>query len=136
MSRRHRMGIMCAVSVALLAGLAAMRAQEQALAKGPAKIETVLRVDLAAEEGAVLAGTTSAMRVTVPPRTATPDHTHTQRTSIVIMLQGALTDVRGDAKKEYAPGDVFTVPEGTTHHAENYGTSPVVYIEINTSPKK
>jgi hypothetical protein len=28
------------------------------------------------------------------------------------------------------------VAEGTTHHAENYGTTPLVYIEINTTAKK
>jgi quercetin dioxygenase-like cupin family protein len=135
MLRRHIAGSVCGVLV-LIAGYASLRAQDQPLAKAPAKIETVLRVDLAAEEGPALAGVTSAMRVTVAPRTTTPDHTHTQRTSIVIMVEGTLTDVRGDAKKEYKLGDVFTVAEGTTHHAENYGTVPVVYIEINTSPKK
>jgi quercetin dioxygenase-like cupin family protein len=136
MLRRYQVEMIGSVALATLLGSVTMRAQEPALAKAPAKIETVLRVDLAAEEGAALAGVTSAMRVTVPAKTITPDHTHTQRTSIVIMLEGTLTDVRGDAKKEYKLGDVFTVSEGTTHHAENYGTVPVVYIEINTSPKK
>lgn len=135
MLRRYISGGVCGAFF-LIAGYASLCAQDAQLAKAPAKIETVLRVDLAAEEGAALAGIESAMRVTVQPRTITPDHTHTQRTSIVIMLEGTLTDVRGDAKKEYKLGDVFTVPEGTTHHAENYGTVPVVYIEINTSPKK
>ena len=39
-------------------------------------------------------------------------------------------------KHEYKPGDVVKVSEGTTHHAENYGTTPVVYVEINTTAKK
>jgi len=136
MSRRDRARFAGLASCALLAAVVSLRAQEPALAKAPAKIETVLRVDLAAEEGPALAGVESAMRVTVQPRTTAADHTHTQRTSIVIMLEGTLTDVRGDAKKDYKAGDVFTIPEGTTHHVENSGTVPVVYIEIKTSPKK
>jgi mannose-6-phosphate isomerase-like protein (cupin superfamily) len=39
-------------------------------------------------------------------------------------------------KHEYKVGDVIQVSEGTTHHAENYGTVPAVYIEINTTAKK
>jgi mannose-6-phosphate isomerase-like protein (cupin superfamily) len=44
--------------------------------------------------------------------------------------------VRGSVKREYKTGDVIQVSEGTTHHAENYGTIPAVYIEINTTAAK
>jgi mannose-6-phosphate isomerase-like protein (cupin superfamily) len=63
----------------------------------------------------------------------TSDHTHTGRTSIFVILEGALTEVRGNERHEYRAGDVVTVAEGVTHHAENYGTVPVIYIELNTT---
>jgi uncharacterized cupin superfamily protein len=52
------------------------------------------------------------------------------------MIQGTLTEVRGSVRHEYKSGDVIKVSEGTTHHAENSGTTPAVYIEINTTAKK
>jgi quercetin dioxygenase-like cupin family protein len=83
-----------------------------------------------------LAGTNVAQRVTIGPGTKMADHTHTGRTSLLIMVQGALTEVRGNVRHEYKTGDVIQVSEGVTHHAENSGTVPAVYIEINTTAKK
>jgi quercetin dioxygenase-like cupin family protein len=74
--------------------------------------------------------------VTVAPGSKTAEHTHTGRTSLLIMIAGTLTEVRGQVRHEYKPGDVVQVSEGTTHHAENYGTVPVVYVEINTTAKR
>ena len=108
-------------------------AQDQTLTTGQPKVEVLVTADLA-EVG--LSGTNVAQRVTIGPRTRMADHTHTGRTSLLIMLQGALTEVRGSVKHEYKAGDVVQVSEGVTHHAENYGTSPAVYIEINTTARK
>jgi len=83
-----------------------------------------------------LAGSIAAVRVTVAPGIMAADHTHTGRTSIVVMVQGSLTDVRGGARREYHAGDVVTVAEGVPHHAENHGAVPVVYVELNATAKK
>ena len=64
------------------------------------------------------------------------DHAHTGRTSLLIMVAGALTEVRGNVRHEYKTGEVIQVSEGTTHHVENYSTVPAVYIEINMTAKK
>jgi len=121
--------------VVLAAGTLAggVLAQDQTLTTGQPKVEILVTADLA-EVG--LSGTNVAQRVTIGPRTRMADHAHTGRTSLLIMLQGALTEVRGSVKHEYKAGDVVQVSEGVTHHAENYGTSPAVYIEINTTAKK
>ena len=83
-----------------------------------------------------LAGNIAAVRLTLAPGIMTADHTHTGRTSIFVMVQGVLTDVRGAGKREYRAGDVVTVAEGVTHHAENHGTVPVVYVELNATANK
>jgi len=121
------------IGLGMLAGIAVVQAQDKPLTKGSSQIDQVANVDLA-EVG--LAGNSAAVRVTIPPGIMTADHTHTGRTSIVVLVQGALTEVRGDTKHQYKPGDVITVAEGVTHHAENPGSVPVVYIEINTTAKK
>src|SRR5262245_24224766 len=133
MRRRTQVGL--AVSMFGLLSLTGTvgLAQEKPLATGQPQVEVLVTTQLS-EVG--LAGTNVAQRVTIAPRTMMADHTHTSRTSLLIMVQGALTEVRGNVKHEYKAGDVIQVSEGTTHHAENHGTVPAVYIEINTTAKK
>ena len=134
MSRRDHLGTIVSVfSLFALVGHATLAAQEKTLTTGQPKVEVLVTTELS-EVG--LSGTNVAQRVTIAPGTKMADHTHTGRTSLLIMVQGALTEVRGSSKNEYKTGDVIKVSEGTTHHAENYGTVPAVYIEINTTAKK
>jgi len=134
MSRRHHVGtIVSLVSLLALPGHVALVAQDRTLTTGQPKVEVLVTTELS-EVG--LSGTNVAQRVTIGPGMKMADHTHTGRTSLIIMVQGALTEVRGSVKHEYTAGDVIKVSEGTTHHAENYGTVPAVYIEINTTAKK
>jgi len=134
MSRRVQLGtIVSLFSLVALVGSLPLAAQGNTLATGQPKVEVLVTTELS-EVG--LSGTNVAQRVTIPAGTKMADHTHTGRTSLLIMVQGALTEVRGTTKHEYKPGDVIKVSEGTTHHAENYGTVPAVYIEINTTAKK
>jgi quercetin dioxygenase-like cupin family protein len=134
MSRRVQRGtIVSLVSLVAVVGSTSLAAQDKTLTTGQPKVEVLVTTELS-EVG--LSGTNVAQRVTIPPGTKMADHTHTGRTSLLIMVQGALTEVRGATTHEYQPGDVIKVSEGTTHHAENYGTVPAVYIEINTTAKK
>jgi quercetin dioxygenase-like cupin family protein len=130
--RHVKAGLWSAV-VAALVGTAAAQAQNATLTKGRLQAEPQATVDLA-EVG--LAGNIATVRLTLAPGIMTDDHTHTGRTSIFVMVQGVLTDVRGTSKREYRAGDVVTVAEGVTHHAENHGTVPVVYVEMNATAKK
>ena len=122
-----------AIVAVLAGGAVGVQAQTAGLVAGQLQSEPQGTVDLA-EVG--LAGNIAAVRLTLAPGIMTKDHTHMGRTSIFVMVQGVLTDVRGASKKEYRAGDVVTVAEGVTHHAENHGTVPVVYVELNASAKK
>jgi quercetin dioxygenase-like cupin family protein len=134
MQGQIRIGRLVAVlGVLTCLGIGLALAQDKPLANGQPKVEVLVTTNLS-EVG--LSGTNVAQRVTIAPGTKMADHTHTGRTSLLIMVQGALTEVRGSVKREYKTGDVIQVSEGTTHHAENYGTIPAVYIEINTTATK
>jgi len=133
MRRRHVTPGLWSAVVAALVGAAAAQAQNAPLTSGRLQSEPQATVDLA-EVG--LAGNIAAVRLTLAPGIMTMDHTHTGRTSIFVMVQGVLTDVRGTSKRDYRTGDVVTVAEGVTHHAENHGTVPVVYVELNATAKK
>jgi len=131
--RRCVATIVHSVGFALLFCVVGMQAQDKPLVLGQTKLERLVTVDLA-QVG--LQGESAAQRITIAPGIMTADHTHTGRTSLIVMVQGTLTEVRGTAKTEYKAGDVIPVAEGTTHHAENYGTVPVIYVEVNTTAKK
>ena len=122
---------LCAV-VLLVATVSPAFAQTTVV-EGPSKTESVATVNLA-EVG--LTGSLTAGRVTIDPGIKRPDHTHMARTSLLIVIQGTLTEVRGATTHEYHTGDVVTVSEGATHHAENHGTVPLVYIEINATANR
>lgn len=124
---------MWSVAGAALVAAVAVQAQNTPLTSGRLNAEPQATVDLA-EVG--LPGSIAAVRLTLAPGIMTADHTHMGRTSIFVMVQGVLTDVRGGARREYRAGDVVTVAEGVTHHAENHGTVPVVYVELNATANK
>jgi quercetin dioxygenase-like cupin family protein len=125
--------VLATVAAYVLVETISVRAQDRPLTVGQPTVEVLVTTELS-EVG--LPGTSVAQRVTIPPGTKMADHTHSGRTSLLIMVQGALTEVRGIERHEYKTGDVIKVSEGVTHHAENYGTVPAVYIEINTTAKK
>ena len=96
--------------------------------------ETVAKVDLA--EVGLAGGAASATRFTYAPGKAMAPHTHTGRTSIIVIVQGQLTERRGDAVRVLKAGDVATVAEGATHANENAGADPLIYVEINITGTK
>ena len=132
MAHRARVWSIGAVVLAVLVGIGVARAQEKPLVAGQSTVDRLFTVDLS-DVG--LAGNSSASRLTLPPGIMTADHTHTGRTSLLVMVQGTLTEVRSNVRHDYKPGDVIAVGEGATHHAENRGTVPVIYVEINTTKK-
>jgi quercetin dioxygenase-like cupin family protein len=121
------------VVLVVLAGVVTVTAQDTLVVTARSKTEPQAAVDLA-EVG--LAGKLTATRVTIAPGTMNTEHTHAGRTSILVIVQGSLTEVRGSSKRQYSAGDVVTVAEGVTHHAENHASVPVVYVEINATTKK
>ena len=133
MTRLHAGTIVVVFALLGCFGSSGLSAQDKPLTTAQPKVEVLVTTQLS-EVG--LPGTNVAQRVTIGAGTKMADHTHTGRTSLLILTQGALTEFRGTVKHEYKAGDVVQVSEGTTHHVENYGTVPAIYIEINTTAKK
>ena len=83
MSRRVEFGIIVSLfSLVALVGATSLAAQEKTLATGQPKVEVLVTTELS-EVG--LSGTSVAQRVTIPAGTMMADHTHTGRTSLLIM---------------------------------------------------
>jgi quercetin dioxygenase-like cupin family protein len=104
-------------------------AQQKPVDPNRPQSENVAKVSLS--EVGLPAGAASATRFTYAPGKAMPPHTHTGRTSIIVIVQGQLTERRGEAVRVLKAGDVATVAEGATHANENAGTENLIYVEIN-----
>ena len=80
-------------------------------------------------EVGLAAGNASVTKFTYTPGMAMTPHTHTGRTSIITVVQGNLTESRGETKRVYGPGSVVIVYEGTTRQRER--GPETVYVEVN-----
>jgi quercetin dioxygenase-like cupin family protein len=122
------------LGLALFLGAGHMRAQQPAADPNRPASEMVAKVSLA--EVGLPAGAASATRFVYGTGKAMAPHTHTGRTSIITVVQGELTEHRGDVVHVYKAGDVITVAEGTTHANENAGREPLIYVEVNITGTK
>jgi quercetin dioxygenase-like cupin family protein len=122
------------LGLALVLGAGHIRAQQPAADPNRPASELVAKVSLA--EVGLPAGAASATRFVYGPGKAMAPHTHTGRTSIITVVQGELTEHRGDVVHVYKAGDVITVAEGTTHANENAGKGTLIYVEVNITGTK
>jgi quercetin dioxygenase-like cupin family protein len=122
------------VGLALVLAASHTWAQQPAADPNRPASEVVAKVSLA--EVGLPAGAASATRFVYAPGKAMAPHTHTGRTSIITVVQGQLTEHRGEVVHVYKAGDVISVAEGTTHANENAGTDTLIYVEVNITGTK
>ena len=125
-NRAGMAALACACALVVNAGIRGLGAQQPVMPSGASPV--VANVDLN-EIG--LPGTAAVSHVTILGGYRMATHTHTARSSIVIVVKGIIREHRGDAVKEYKAGDVFTVAANTTHYNESGGTEPAEYMEVN-----
>ncbi|MFI5089312.1 MAG: cupin domain-containing protein [Terriglobales bacterium] len=69
--------------------------------------------------------------VTIEPGGVFAIHNHKDRPGTVYVLQGKITEHRGDVVKEYGAGDTWSEDKETTHWLENKGTVPAVILPVD-----
>src|SRR5262245_55770327 len=122
--------IRAAVPAILMAGLLAFAGQGNAQtpqAKGPVA-KPLVGLALAPEMESVQGRSLCMQLTTYEPGASNTEHSHKDRPEVVYVLSGKIIDHRGDAAKEYGPGDTFTADRNTMHWMENKGTAPVVML--------
>ena len=94
-------------------------------------VKLLATVDLGPEiEG--MGGRQLRMRmITIEPGGILGVHNHKDRPGTAYILQGKVTEHRGDAVKEYGTGESWSEGKDTTHWLENKGTSPAVLIAVD-----
>ncbi len=88
----------------------------------------LIGLDLAPEMESVQGRSLCMQLTTYEPGASNTEHSHKDRPEVVYVLSGKIIDHRGDAAKEYGPGDTFTADRNTTHWMENKGTVPAVML--------
>ncbi len=58
-------------------------------------------------------------------------HSHKDRPGTAYVLQGKITNHRGDMAKEYGVGDTWSEGKETDHWVENKGTTPAILIAVD-----
>ena len=69
--------------------------------------------------------------VTVEPGGVFEIHSHKDRPGTVYILQGKITEHRGNVAKEYSTGAFWSEAKNTMHWLENKGTTPAVFIAVD-----
>ncbi len=94
-------------------------------------VKLLAAVDLGPEiEG--MGGRQLRMRmVTVEPGGVYAVHNHIDRPVTVYVLQGTITEHRGDMVKEYGAGEAWSETKETVHWLENRGTTPAAMIDAD-----
>lgn len=66
--------------------------------------------------------------VSIDPGGHIREHSHQDWPEVVYVLQGTVTEHRGDRANDYRVGEAFTADKNTTHWLENKGAAPALLI--------
>lgn len=73
--------------------------------------------------------------VTLPPGGVIPTHNHNDRPSVLYMVEGVATDIRGTTVIEHRPGEGFRIGKDTPHSVENRSSARAAYVEVDVYKK-
>ena len=70
----------------------------------------------------------SLAEATIPPGTATQEHSHPKAEEIYYVLRGWRIMTLAEEQREVRPGDGILIPPGTRHMIRNIGKEPLVIL--------
>jgi quercetin dioxygenase-like cupin family protein len=116
---------------ALVTGLGTATAQQAAPTETKGVTPTVLAtVDLGSEIPGMQGRQLRLRIVTFEPGGVMQVHSHKDRPEVAYVLNGTVTEHRGDVAKEYRAGDSWAIGN-VTHWIENKGIIPAVVISTD-----
>ena len=126
-----------ATAAILASGFFAFAAPVQAQAPQPNRpvAKPLIGLDLTPEVDSVQGRGICMQLTTHDPGASNTAHSHKDRPEVVYVLSGKIVDHRGDAAKEYGPGDSFTADHDTVHWMENKGAVPAVMLVTGIGKK-
>jgi quercetin dioxygenase-like cupin family protein len=76
-----------------------------------------------------------ARRIVINPGGTIAEHSHADRPGIVYILEGSMTEHRGDVARVVKPGDTWTEIVDTVHWMENTSDKPCVILAVDLVKK-
>ena len=80
--------------------------------------------------------TIRARRIVINPGGTIKEHSHADRPGVVYILEGSMTEYRGNGARIVKPGDTWTEAVDTVHWMENTSDKPCIIIAVDLVPKK
>jgi quercetin dioxygenase-like cupin family protein len=77
-----------------------------------------------------------ARRIVIEPGGTIAEHSHADRPGVVYILEGSMTEHRGDTARVVKSGDTWTEALDTVHWMENTSGKPCVIIAVDLVVKK
>lgn len=74
-------------------------------------------------------------RVVLPPGGATVEHGHSDRPGMVYLLEGSMTEYRGDAARVLKPGDTLACDANAVHRYVNATDKQAVFWAVDIIKK-
>lgn len=122
--------------------LVAMAAVTFAATKAPEKTQglegtntSVQQFPLAAQIPAMAGYELRGRRITIVPGGAIVEHSHAERPGIVYIVEGSMTEHRGDVARMVKPGDSWAEDAGTVHWFENTTDKPCIIWAVDLVKK-
>jgi quercetin dioxygenase-like cupin family protein len=128
---RDTMKILSGVLAAGVAMAALAQAQSPAPANKGVVIVPVGVVDLGPEIDGMAGRQLRARRVTVEPGGTIAHHSHKDRPSAEVLIEGRLIEYRNGVAVEHGPGDWIFSDKTTNHSWENKGSVPAVLLPVD-----
>jgi quercetin dioxygenase-like cupin family protein len=119
----------------ILSGVLAIGVAGVALAQAPANKGVVIVpvgvVELGPEIDGMAGRQLRARRVTVEPGGTIAHHSHKDRPSAEVLIEGRLIEYRNGVAVEHGPGDWIFSDKTTNHSWENKGSVPAVLLPVD-----
>lgn len=77
-----------------------------------------------------------ARRIVIAPGGTIAEHSHADRPGVVYILEGTMTEHRGDVSRQVTAGDTWTEALDTVHWMENTSGKPCTIIAVDLVLKK
>lgn len=122
-----KLALATAVIASASAAFAEKSKETQGLDITPLELHETIGEQIPAMDGFAL----RARRIVITPGGTIAEHSHADRPGVVYILEGSMTEHRGDIARVVKAGDTWTETADTLHWMENTSGKPCIIIAVD-----
>ncbi len=127
-----KLALATAVIASASAAFAEKPKETQGLDVTPLELHEAIGEQISVMDGFAL----RARRIVIEPGGTIAEHSHADRPGVVYILEGSMTEHRGDVARVVKPGDTWTEMADTVHWMENTSGKPCTIIAVDLVANK